>query len=107
MIECKICEEKYIQLGTHVYQTHGMKAREYKEEFGLEVSKGLVPDWYHEEKSQETIQNGSWKVLIEAGKATRFKEGSDRAGQYVRQPQTLEKLKARARKMRKKGGGTD
>lgn len=99
MIECELCEKLFVQLGTHVQSSHNMSAREYKKRFGLDVSKGLVPDWYHEEKSRETIENKSWAHLPEVGKETRFKPGSTRAGRYERSEETKQRLKEHGKKV--------
>jgi endogenous inhibitor of DNA gyrase (YacG/DUF329 family) len=46
-VKCLVCGGYYVQLGTHVIQAHKFKsAREYREEYDLEVKRGTVPKWY-------------------------------------------------------------
>ena len=43
-IECLICGKYYRQVGSHIFGTHKMTARQYREDFELEVKKGILPD---------------------------------------------------------------
>jgi len=92
-VQCRICRRWYIQLGGHVVQAHGYKtARQYREEFNLEVKRGTVPLWYRELKGKIALENGTWKNL-RAGESYRFEKGSKTAGKYERSPITIKRLK--------------
>lgn len=90
-VQCLICKRWYVQVGTHVIERHGYKsAREYREDFNLEVKKGTVPLWYRKMKGKIAVANLTCKNL-KAGKKHRFKKG-DKAGNYKRSPITLARL---------------
>ena len=89
-IECLICGNKYLQVGSHIVQVHGMTARQYREKFGLDVKRGLTKGEYRKKKAETTLVNGTYKNL-EAGKKFWFKKGQTIT--YKRSPQTLERLK--------------
>jgi len=95
--QCMICGKWYVQLGTHVVQTHKMTAREYREYFELEVKRGIVPDWYRKLKGDQALDNETYKNL-EKGAKFRFKKGDKKAGKYKRSPITLERLKNQHKK---------
>ncbi len=90
-VQCLICGKKFIQVGSHIVQAHQMTAREYRQEYGLDVKKGLIKGEYRERKSQSAYDNGMDKKLTEWGAKTRFKEGQKIY--YQRSEQTLERLK--------------
>jgi len=87
-----LCGLWYIQLGTHVYQVHGMTGREYREHFNLEVKRGTVPEWYRKLKGDQALDNETFKNL-ENGAKFRFKKGQKGVGVYDRSPITIAKLK--------------
>ena len=90
-VQCLICGKWYVQVCSHIYQVHGMTGREYREKFGLDVKKGVVPKWFRKKKGNTAIANDTYKNL-EAGKKYRFKKGDKRAGNYKRSDQTLKRL---------------
>ncbi len=75
---CEICGKSFKRLLTHVRQKHFMSAREYKEQFGLDVSKGIMSE-ESREKSRYNVYSNFGKVviqnLIEKGEETRYKDG--------------------------------
>lgn len=89
---CLICGKYYIQVCSHVYSRHGMTGREYREYFSLEVSRGIVPDWYRKLKGDIAIDNETFTNLV-AGAKFRFKKGQAGVGVYERSPITIERLK--------------
>lgn len=92
-VQCLICKKWYVQLGSHVVQRHGYEScRQYREEFGLEVKRGIVPDWYRKLKGDTALENKTFKNL-QAGAAFRFKPGDPRAGKYERSQITINRLK--------------
>ena len=91
-IQCPLCGRYYVQLCTHVLQRHEMTARQFKKEFGYDVKRGLIPEWYREVKAEICIENGT-TLKGEEGKEFWFVPGDKRAGKYERSEQTLQRLK--------------
>ena len=91
-VQCLICKGWYVQVGSHIVQVHGMTAREYREQYGLEVKRGTVPEWYREDKSRQTLENGTVRNL-EAGKKYQFKKGQKGVGVYKRSEITLDRVR--------------
>lgn len=77
-IQCLICSRWYTQVGSHVRQQHNLTAQEYKEQFELPLSRGVIPKWYREAKGLTTLENGTYKNL-ETGASFRYKKGDPRA----------------------------
>jgi endogenous inhibitor of DNA gyrase (YacG/DUF329 family) len=97
-VQCPICDKWYVQLGTHVIQRHEYEtAREFREDNGLDVKRGTVPEWYRELKGEQAIENKTFKNL-KSGKKFWFKKNDPRAGHYKRSPQTLERLHYQGKK---------
>ena len=95
--QCLICGKWYVQVGSHVVNVHHITAREYREQFELEVKRGTVPEWYREKKGKQALDNETYKNL-EAGAKYRFKKGQEGVGVYKRSPITLERLKNQHKK---------
>lgn len=75
---CHICGKAYHKLMSHVHQIHEISAYEYKVEFGLETSKGIMSDDSKELASERAYENYDEviaKNLIEKGVDTRYKIG--------------------------------
>jgi hypothetical protein len=62
-LQCMICGKWYVQIGTHVVQRHKMTAREYREDMGLPLKRGVVPAWYRKEKGETAMENGTVENL--------------------------------------------
>ena len=91
-IQCPICDKWYVQLGTHVIKRHEYEtAREFREDYGLDIKKGTVPAWYREFKGKQALENKTWENL-KVGEKFRFKKGDHKVGVYKRSKQTLERL---------------
>lgn len=92
--QCLICKKWYVQVCSHVYQVHGLTGREYRERFGLDVKKGVIPKWYRKKKGDKAVENKN-KIYknLEAGKKFRFVKGDKKAGRYKRSKETMERLK--------------
>jgi endogenous inhibitor of DNA gyrase (YacG/DUF329 family) len=104
-VQCPICEKWYVQLGTHVIQRHEYEtAREFREDNGLDVKRGTVPEWYKELKGEIAMENDTVKNL-KSGKKFWFKKHDPRAGQYKRSQQTLDRLRQQGLKIGKEYGG--
>ncbi len=91
-IKCLICGKSYRQVGSHIFNSHGITAREYREAYGFDVKRGQLPDDYRELKAEQAIECGGVKNLKQ-GKKFWFKKGDPRVGRYTRSKQTLERLK--------------
>lgn len=91
--ECKICGRHFKHLGSHVAQTHKVKAREYKQRFGLDVKKGLVTHDIKEKQRKHTLENGTIENL-KLGEEFRFRKGQ--VPKYKRSKETLERLKTQS-----------
>lgn len=91
-VQCLICKRWYVQVCSHTLQRHGVGGREYRENFDLEVKRGVVPKWYREMKGEQALENKTYKNL-EKGAKYRFVNGDKKAGRYHRSPITLERLK--------------
>lgn len=92
LIACLICGRKFIQPCSHIYQVHGLTAREYRKEFGFDNKRGLVPAEYRELKAQQCKENGTINNL-RAGKKFWFTKNDPEAGRYERSLQTKLRLK--------------
>jgi len=56
-VQCHICGHWYISLASHVFQTHNILADEYREQFGLKYTRGLIGEALHAWKSRY----GKWR----------------------------------------------
>ena len=91
-LQCLICGKWYVQVGSHIYQTHHLTARQYREEYKLEVKKGITTPEFRKFKGDIALENGTYKNL-KSGEKFWFSKGDKTAGKYKRSPITLERLK--------------
>lgn len=91
-IQCLICKKYFRKVGSHITQRHAMTAREYREQFNLEVKRGLLTEYEREPLRDHVLTNGTLKNL-KAGQKFWFKKGSKVVGRYKRSPVTMERLK--------------
>lgn len=89
-IACKICGRKYKKVVSHAYNSHGLTKREYKEEFGLDVKRGILLPEDREYLGKLVKENGTVDNL-KNGARYRFKPGH--TINYTRSPQTIARLK--------------
>jgi hypothetical protein len=77
--KCEICGEHFERVAAHVRQKHEISAREYKKQYGFDLSKGICSK-ESSEKSREKAYDNYDKVignnLVKNGEPTRFKNGS-------------------------------
>ena len=99
-VQCLICNKWYVQVCSHVFQVHHLTGREYREQFDLEVKRGVLPKWYRELKGEIALDNGTYKNL-KVGKKFWFKKGSKTAGRYKRSPITIARLRALDKRKKK------
>lgn len=100
-IKCLICGKEFVRPCSHVWQVHGMTAREYKEEFGLDLKKGIATEEYKEvmrEHVREHYPKVVEKNLLRGGEKARFKKGDTTIGRYERSEQTLNRIRGYNRK---------
>jgi len=92
-IKCLECGKKFVRVCSHVWQVHGLTAREYKKLHGLDVKRGIATEEYREVMRDHVFKNGDKSIaknLIEKGKKSRFKKGDDT--NYKRSKQTQTRL---------------
>lgn len=76
-MKCLLCKKEYKHLGSHLWQTHKVKAREYKKKFGLDLNFPLI-DESVKIKKQEAFNKHREKYLknlLKCGKKYQFKKG--------------------------------
>lgn len=79
--KCGICGRWFRKVGSHVWNIHGVTAREYREEMGLPVKKGILPDDAKEIMREHFFANQAkvGKNLTVNGKPFRYVKGDPRA----------------------------
>jgi hypothetical protein len=94
--KCEICGEHYHRVTAHARQVHGLSAREYKKEFGLDLIKGICSKESAERTRVKTMSNFDtviYENLLKAGEQSRFKKGCKGRTIDKVSPQTLKRLK--------------
>lgn len=94
-LQCLICKNYYKRVCSHVRQRHGMNAREYKKEFGLDNKKGLMTEQARETMKKHTEKNRKIVIdrnLLIGGVKTRYKKGDNGIGTYERSSQSKKRL---------------
>ena len=76
--QCLICDRWYIQVGSHIKETHKYTAREYREEFDLPLKRGITPKWYQQLKGEQALENKTF-LNLKQGKKYWFKKDDPRA----------------------------
>lgn len=99
MIQCLVCRQYFIFLGTHVRYAHKefTNMKDYKKHFGLDTKRGITAGKFKEVKRETNkgIKN------LEAGKKYRFVKGDPRAGKYIRSEQTLKRISSMRKGVKK------
>lgn len=101
-LQCPVCKKYYHKLISHTYQKHELKAREFKEYYGLDVKKGLLSEKARDTHRKIVLDN--WELNMEnlrKGRGFWFKKGDTRAGRYVRSKETMERLRLQGLKIAK------
>ena len=94
--KCEICNKHFHRVTAHVRQVHGLSAREYKLQFGLDLKKGICSKESSEKSRQKAMSNYDKVIgenLIVGGEATRFRTGSGGRTREQMSQQTLNRLK--------------
>lgn len=118
---CEYCKKSFKRVLTHVRQKHGVTEREYKLQFGLELSKGICSAESAGISSLRAYDNYNKVIainLINKGRRTRFKKGdpgrtADMVQEQTRialverlkQPYMQKAMKKSGRKLGKSGLG--
>lgn len=92
-IPCLICGKKFFHPMSHAWQSHKILSREYKETFGLDISKGLVSSDLREVISENVKSHPEViEKLKQTQKISCYKKGDISIGKYTRSEQTLKRL---------------
>lgn len=91
-IECLVCGKFFTRPASHVWQKHGMSAREYKEAYGLDLKKGIATEEYKEVMRSHVFENHTVENLKKGAKF-RFTKGQAGIGTYKRSAQTEDRLR--------------
>lgn len=89
-IQCAICWRYYRKPWSHVWNFHGVTAREYREEYGFDVKRWQVTDDLREVLRDNVFSNGTVKNL---SKWAVFRFEKWHTQNYERSEQTLERLR--------------
>lgn len=92
LIKCELCGKFFRQVGSHVYMTHGILARDYREALGFDVKRGQLPVDLKELYAAQVFENGTVENL-KKGEVHWFKKGQEGVGIYKRSNQTIARLK--------------
>ncbi len=77
-IQCRECGGWFVQVVSHVIIAHQMDGEEYRKEYNLPLSRGVIPRWYRQLKGDKAIENKTYKNL-EKGSEKRYIKGDPRA----------------------------
>jgi hypothetical protein len=72
--QCTICQRWYLKVGSHITQRHGLTAREYREQIGAPLRRGLLSD-SERAKLRDNVVIHNPHILASlpiAGKPSRF-----------------------------------
>lgn len=100
-IKCLECGKSFLRPCSHVWQVHGLSARDYKALHGLDVRRGIATEEYRDRMREHVVKNYKKVVeknLIKNGIKSRFKKGDHTAGVYERSNQTLTRIRGYNRK---------
>lgn len=101
---CHVCGLAFDKVLSHVWQVHEMTENEYKKQFGLETTKGIMSEKSTALARQRNRENYGIVVeenLLMAGEKTRFKQGSagrtkDKVSEYTRK-RLVERIRRRGK----------
>lgn len=92
---CHICGKSFKKVLSHVWQKHGISAKEYKYMFGLDTKKGIASEDTRE-KLRKSVKN-NYDVVVEKnlnkrGKISRFSKGYKGRTRDMISEQTMRRL---------------
>lgn len=76
--KCAICNRWYIKVASHVFNTHHLSAREYKEYIGAPLTKGILTDDKRLHLSKLATSWEMGKQLAKSGAKTRYTKNDPR-----------------------------
>jgi hypothetical protein len=94
--KCEICNKHFHRVTAHARQVHGLSAREYKLQFGLDLIKGICSKESSEKSRSKAMSNYDTVIsqnLLQGGEATRFRKGSGGRPRKQVSQETLNRLK--------------
>lgn len=100
---CHICGKAFNKVLTHACQVHKISAYDYKKQFGLETTKGILSKSSKDiasKRNKENYKNVVLKNLIDKGQKTRFKNGSKGRPRNMVSEYTRRNLIARIKEIR-------
>lgn len=77
---CHVCGKAYHKILAHSWQVHNLSAYDYKKQFGLETSYGIMSEESTKLARKRVYENYDTSIkenLLEKGTETRFKEGHE------------------------------
>jgi hypothetical protein len=72
---CLICKKRFNHLGSHIWHKHKIKAREYKQEFGLPYRMALISESIYQKKKIAFEKNREYYLKNISNPIYRFKKG--------------------------------
>jgi predicted transcriptional regulator len=103
-IICKICGGKFSHLGSHLWHKHRIKAKTYKETFGLPYNFSLISRTVYEKKSRAFQENREFFLenFRKAGTKYQFKKGMKMPKSQYRSERQVRKTIANINKVNAK-----
>lgn len=98
LVKCEICGQYFKRPLTHVRQKHFMEEREYKQQFGFDVKKGICSKESASLSREKVLSNYDRCIknnLTIGGEKHRFKKGSEGRTKDKVSAQTKKRLKDR------------
>lgn len=98
LVKCEVCGLYFKRPLTHVRQKHFLEEREYKQQFGFDVKKGICSKESAELSRERVYENYDKCIkrnLEEKGAKSRFKKGSKGRTKDKVSAQTKKRLKDR------------
>lgn len=86
-IHCLYCGKDFAHLGSHLWHKHKVKARQYKEEFGLDYKFALISDEVRTKKQERFEERRDYylKNLRKEGKKWYFRKGRSNRQRFSEQ----------------------
>lgn len=97
-LKCELCGEFKKHLGSHLHWSHNIKSRQYKKEFDLPYSLGLISQDLHEKIRDNTDHAPTWKENFGDADKNYFEKG--RSGKRRVTEAEAEIVKERCEQMR-------
>lgn len=96
LVKCEICGQFFKRPLTHVRQKHFLEEREYKQQFGFDLKKGICSK-ESSQLSREKVFDNYDKMIknLSKGEKYRFKKGSNGRTKDKVSAQTKKRLKDR------------